>query len=212
MKNLSKKQSQALYTIVGIIVVAIICTIILQFYNSDNEKRMFEASDIYQRALIANENPKSPTSVKIAKFEEVTKNYPDTSFGIFASWQLADLYMAPTDLDTKSFNVNLSNLPKAIDVLQQSVQSNPSNSLTDITKVRLAKLYISSNNPDKAISTLQSINSLNSNAYPLMLLGEAYSEKKDKDKALDAWNKALQDPNSSAEFKQIITKLINNAK
>lgn len=211
MKNLSKKQSQALYTIVGIIIVAIICTIILQFYNSGNEKRMFEASDMYQRALIANENPKSPTSVKIAKFEEVTKNYPDTSFGIFASWQLADLYTAPTDLDTKSFNINLSNLPKAIDVLQQSVQDNPKDSLTDITKVRLAKLYISSNNPDNAIFTLQSISSLNSNAYPLMLLGEAYNEKKDKDKALDAWSKALQDPNSSPEFKQIVTQLINNA-
>ncbi|MEY8765958.1 MULTISPECIES: YfgM family protein [Francisella] len=211
MKNLSKKQSQALYTIAGIIIVAIICAIILQFYNSNNEKKMFAASDMYQRALIANENPKSPTSIKISKFEEVTKNYSNTSFGIFASWQLADLYMAPTDLDTKSFNINISNLPKAIDVLQQSVQSNPDDSLTDITKVRLAKLYISSNDPDKAISTLQSINSLDSNAYPLMLLGEAYSEKKDKAKASEAWNKALKDPNSSPEFKQIITQLLNNA-
>ena len=44
-----------------------------------------------------------------------------------------------------------------------------------------------------------------------MLLGQAYELKKAKTKALNAWHKALQDPNSSTEFKQIITQLINNS-
>lgn len=43
-----------------------------------------------------------------------------------------------------------------------------------------------------------------------MLLGQAYSEKKDKVKAIESWQKALQDPNSSDQFKQIISQLINN--
>ncbi|AJJ47565.1 tetratricopeptide repeat protein [Francisella tularensis subsp. novicida] len=210
MKNLSKKQTQALYTIVGIIIVAIICAIFLQFYNSSNDKKMLEASTIYQKALIANENPKSSVETKIAKFEQVVNDYPNTSFGIFASWQLADLYTTPTKLDSKNFNVNITNLPKAIDILQQSIENNPKDSLSDISKVRLARLYIVAKQPDQAIKTLQDIKSFKDNAYPLMLLGQAYSEKKDKVKAIESWQKALQDPNSSDQFKQIISQLINN--
>ncbi|APD51022.1 YfgM family protein [Francisella hispaniensis] len=210
MKNLSKKQTQALYTIAGIIIVAIICAIILQFYNSNNDKKMLDASTMYQKALIASENPKSPLDTKIAKFEQVVNDYPNTSFGIFASWQLADLYTTTTQPDTKNFNMNLTNLPKAILVLQQSIENNPKDSLSDISKVRLARLYIAAKQPDQAIKTLENIKPFKDNAYPLMLLGQAYSEKKDKTKAIETWQKALQDPNSSAEFKQIISQLINN--
>ena len=210
MKNLSKKQTQALYTIAGIIIVAIICAIILQFYNSSNDKKMLEAATMYQKALIANENSKSPLETKISKFEQVINDYPNTSFGIFASWQLADLYNTTTKLDTKNFNVNVTNLPKAIAVLQQSIENNPKDSLSDISKVRLARLYILANQPDQAIKTLQNIKSFKGNAYPLVLLGQAYNEKKDKTKAIETWQKALQDPNSSGQFKQIISQLINN--
>ncbi|APC92247.1 MULTISPECIES: YfgM family protein [Francisella] len=210
MKNLSKKQTQALYTIAGIIIVAIICALILQFYNSSNDKKMLEAATIYQKALIASENPKSSPETKIAKFELVVNDYPNTSFGIFASWQLVDLYTTATKPDSKNLNINVNNLPKAIAVLQQSIENNPKDNLSDISKVRLARLYIVANQPDQAIKTLQSIKSFKDNAYPLMLLGQAFSEKKDKTKAIEIWQKALQDPNSSAEFKQIISQLINN--
>ena len=210
MKNLSKKQTQALYTIAGIIIVAVICTIILQFYNSNNDKEMLDASTVYQKALIASETPKSPLDTKIAKFEQVVNNYPSTSFGIFASWQLVDLYTTATKPDTKNFNMNLTNLPKAIVVLQQSIKNNPKDSLSDISKVRLARLYIVAKQPDQAIKTLENIKSFKDNAYTSMLLGQAYSEKKDKIKAIETWQKALQDPNSSAEFKQIISQLINS--
>ncbi|MED7818783.1 MULTISPECIES: YfgM family protein [unclassified Francisella] len=210
MKGLTKKQNQALYTIVGIIIVAIICTIIFQFYNSNNHKKILEASDAYQKALIASENSDTSLNTKISKFTTVVDQYPKTSFGIFASWQLADLYITPTKLDTNNFNMNITNLPKAIKVLQQSIKDNSDDSLTNVTKTRLARLYIASKQPDQAIKTLQSLGSLGNKAYPLMLLGQAYHQKNDKAKALDAWHKALQDPDSSAEFKEVITQLINN--
>lgn len=212
IKNLSKKQSQSLYTIAAIIVVAIICTAILQFYKYSNNEKMHEASTTYQKALIASEDPKSSLNTKVSKFENVTNNYPTTSFGIFASWQLADLYITPTKLDTKNFTMNIGNIPKAISVLKQSIKENPSDSLTNITKTRLAKLYIAANQPDKAIKMLHSINFLEKNAYPLALLGQAYSQKDDKTKAIKTWQKALQDPNISAQFKQIVTQFINNSK
>ncbi|ORM38453.1 hypothetical protein A2G94_07135 [Francisella endosymbiont of Ornithodoros moubata] len=210
MKNLSKKQNQVLYTIAGIIIFVIICAIILQFYNSSNDKKMLEAATMYQKALIANENPKSHLETKISKFEQVINDYPNTSFGIFASWQLANLYTTTTKLDTKNFNINVTNLPKTIAVLQQSIENNHKDSLSDISKVKLARLYILANQPDQAIKTLQNIKSFKENAYPLMLLGQAYREKKDKTKSIETWQKALQDLNSSGQFKQIISQLINN--
>lgn len=210
INGLTKKQNQALYTVVSIIIVAIICVIIFQLYNSNNHKKILEASNAYQKALIVSENPDASSNTKISKFNSVVDKYPKTSFGIFASWQLANLYITPTKLDTSNFNMNIANLPKAIKVLQQSIKDNPDDSLTNVTKTRLARLYIASNQPDQAIKTLQSLGSLANKAYPLMLLGQAYHQKNDKTKALDAWHKALQDPDSSAEFKQVITQLINN--
>ena len=44
-----------------------------------------------------------------------------------------------------------------------------------------------------------------------MLLGQAYLQQKDKTKAIQTWQKAEQDQNSSPEFKKIIAQLINNA-
>ncbi|ASG69064.1 hypothetical protein CDV26_10420 [Francisella halioticida] len=210
MKGLTKKQNQTFYTIIGIVIVAMICIIIFQLYNSNNHKKILEASNAYQKALIASENLDVTSGTKISKFTSVVNQYPNTSFGIFASWQLADLYITPTKLDTSNFNMNITNLPKAIKVLKQSIKDNPDNSLTNVTKTRLASLYIASKQSDQAIKTLQSLGALNNKAYPLVLLGQAYHQKNDKTKALGAWHKALQDPTSSAKFKQVITQLINN--
>lgn len=191
MKNLSKKQNQVLYTIAGIIIFVIICAIILQFYNSSNDKKMLEATTMYQKALIANENPKSHLEAKISKFEQVI------------------IYITTTKLDTKNFNINVTNLPKTIAVLQQSIENNHKDSLSDISKVKLAQLYILANQSDQAIKTLQNIKSFKENAYPLMLLEQAYREKKAKTKSIETWQKVLQD-HSFGQFKQIISQLINN--
>lgn len=210
IKNLSKKQKQSIYLLAGIIVIALILTVMYQLYSSSSNKKMLEASSAYQKALIANENTKLPLNDKASKFQTVIDNYPNTSFGIFASWQLSDLYITPTKLNTTSFNLNIANMPKAINTLQQSINANPNDSLTNVTKTRLARLYIQTKQPDKAIEILQTVHSLDKSAYPLMFLGQAYSEKGDNKKAIEIWQKALKDPNISPEFKQIITQFINN--
>ena len=211
IKNLSKKQTQSIYMIAGLLTVVIVYIIALQFYNSNSSKQVLQAATVYQKAIIANENSNIPTIDKTAKFETVVKDYPSTSYGIFASWKLADLYVVPTKLDTTSFNINIANIPKAIQILQQSSEANPKDNLTNITKTRLAKLYLASNQADEAIKTLQSTTNLQNNAYPLMLLGQAYLQQKNKTKAIQTLQKAEQDQNSSPEFKKIITQLINNA-
>jgi predicted negative regulator of RcsB-dependent stress response len=210
IKNLSKKQKQSIYLLAGIIVIALILTVMYQLYSSSSNKKMLEASSAYQKALIANENTKLPLNDKASKFQIVIDNYPNTSFGIFASWQLSDLYITPTKLNTTSFNLNIANMPKAINILQQSINANPNDSLTNVTKTRLARLYIQTKQPDKAIEILKTVHSLDKSAYPLMFLGQAYSEKGDNKKAIEIWQKALKDPNISPEFKQIITQFINN--
>jgi len=211
MKNLTQKQMQSIYMIAGLLTVAIVCIIALQFYNSNNTKQLLQAATSYQKAVITNENSSISVADKIAKFEAVMKNYPRTSYGILASWELAELSVAPTKLDTKSFGMNIANIPKAIEILQQSAENNPKDNLTNITKTRIAKLCLASNQTDKAIKILQSTTNLQENGYPLMLLGQAYLQQKDKTKAIQTWQKAEQDKNSSLEFKKIIAQLINNA-
>ncbi|AJC49511.1 tetratricopeptide repeat protein [Allofrancisella guangzhouensis] len=210
MENLFKKQTQALYTIIGVVVVAIFCIIAFQHYNSGNNQKMLEASESYQKALIASENPDNPPDTKIANFENVANTYPATSFGIFASWNIVNLYTTPTNLNLKK-EISDTDYKKAIDALIKSADANPKDSLTDITKTRLAKLYLETNQPDKAIETLNSLKSLQNNAYPLMLLGQAYKQKGNITKAIEIWQKATQDPNATPEFKQIITQFINNS-
>ena len=210
IKNISKKQMQSIYIISGLLTTAIVCIFALQLYNSNNAKQVLQAATKYQKAIIANENSSISSADKTAKFEAVVKDYPSTSYGIFASWELADSLVVPAKSGIKSFNINIANIPKAIRILQQSSEANPNDNLTNITKTRLAKLYLALNQTDKAIKTLQSTTNLQDNAYPLMILGQAYLQQKDKTKAIQTWKKAEQDQNSSPEFKKIITQLINN--
>ena len=214
MKNLSKKQTQSIYMIVGLLTVVIVCIIALQLYSSPSSRQLLHAANSYQKAVITNENSRISTADKTTKFETVVRDYPSTSYGIFASWKLASLYVVPTklDLDTKNFTMRISNIPKAIQILKQSAKANPKNNLTNITKTRLAKLYLTSNHAVKAIKVLQSTTNLQENAYPLILLGQAYLQQKDKNKAIQTWKKAEQDQNNSIEFKKIISQLINNTK
>ena len=44
IKNLSKKQTQSIYMIAGLLTVAIVCIIALQFYNSNNSKQVLKAA------------------------------------------------------------------------------------------------------------------------------------------------------------------------
>lgn len=209
IKDLSPKHKQAVYLVLIIVAVAIIIVGILQYSKSKNSENMLEASSLYQKALITNENPSISNSQKIASFDSVTTMYPNTSYGILASWQVADLYITAKRLDSNR-PVSKNDYNKAILALVNSANNNPKDNLTNITNTKLASLYIQTNQTDNAIKILQNIPDLDNNAYPLMILGQAYAQKGDKSKALKVWKEASQDPNSTPEFKQIISQLINN--
>jgi predicted negative regulator of RcsB-dependent stress response len=209
IKDLSPKHKQAVYLVLIIVAIAVIIVGILQYSKSENSKNMLEASSLYQKALISNENHNIPKTQKIASFDNVTTKYPSTSYSILASWQVADIYITPENLGSGK-SISKDDYNSAIKVLVNSANNNPKDNLTNITNTRLASLYIQTNQADNAIKTLQSISDLDNNAYPLMILGQAYAQKGDKSEALKAWKKASQDPNATPEFKQIISQLINN--
>ena len=75
IRDLSKKQSQALYAIIGLVIFALICIVVSQLYSSHNNEKMSEASTAYQKALIADENPNTSDTDKTAKFETVANEY-----------------------------------------------------------------------------------------------------------------------------------------
>ena len=116
---------------------------------------------MYQKAILVNENANTTSIEKEKGFKQITTEYPKTSYGIFASWQLANIYVSNTDSNTSFMNYQATvNYTKAISVLSDSINDNHDNNLSDISKTRLAKLYIATNQSKKAIAVLQNDNAI----------------------------------------------------
>ena len=211
LKKLSKKQSYLVYIGIAISIILILSVAVYSLSGYESNKKMLTASSLYQKFLIIDQNPNTTKAKKQEKLEEIIQKYPNTIFGIFSSWKLADTYITKTKLNTTSFNINIRNYPKAAQVLQQSVNANPKDSLTKVTKTRLARLYIASKEPNNAIKTIKSIKNYKKNSYPLVILGQAYYEKGNKKEAVKIWKAANKANTNSSQLTNITTQLINNS-
>jgi predicted negative regulator of RcsB-dependent stress response len=211
IKDLTKKQLQTIVASVLIVVVILISVIVVEYNRHENTKDNALVATMYQKAILVNENANTTPIDKEKGFKQIATEYPRTSYGIFASWQLANMYVSTTDSNTSFMNYQATvNYTKAISVLSDSIQQNPNNNLSDISKTRLAKLYIATNQSKKAIALLQNDNL--TSAYPLMILGQAYSQSGNQTEAIQVWQRALQDRNISPQFLDQVNQLINNSK
>ena len=211
IKDLTKKQLQTIVASVVIVVVILLSIIIVEYNRHENAKDNTLVATMYQKAILINENANTTSTEKETSFKQIISEYPKTSYGIFASWQLANIYVSSTDSNTSFMNYQTTvNYTKAISILSDSITANPNNNLSDISKTRLAKLYIATNQSKKAITMLQNDNL--TAAYPLMILGQAYSQDSNQTEAIQVWQRALQDKNSSPQFLDQVNQLINNSK
>ena len=211
IKDLTKKQLQTIFASVVIVVVILLSVIVVEYNRHENAKDNTLVATMYQKAILVNENANTTSIEKEKGFKQITTEYPKTSYGIFASWQLANIYVSNTDSNTSFMNYQATvNYTKAISVLSDSINDNHDNNLSDISKTRLAKLYIATNQNKKAIAVLQNDNQ--TAAYPLMILGQAYSQSGNQTEAIQVWQRALQDQNSSPQFLDQVNQLINNSK
>ena len=211
IKDLTKKQLQTIVASVVIAIVILLSVIIVEYNRHVNAKDNTIVATMYQKAILVNENANTTAIEKQKAFKQITTEYPKTSYGIFASWKLANMYVSNTATNKSGINYQATlNYTKAIAVLSDSIKENLNNNLSDISKTRLAKLYIAMNQSKKAIAILQ--NDGQTAAYPLMILGQAYSQSGNQTKAIQVWQRALQDHNSSPQFLDQVNQLINNSK
>lgn len=209
LENLNKKQKHSVIITVSVIILVILLLSIYKISQHSSNQKMLLASTDYQKALINYNN-----SNQISGFDDVINQYPNSAYAIFSSWHLVDNAIQKSSVSSGIDLANLSttgksNYNNAISILQKSIQDNPKNSLTNITKTRLARAYLETNQPGKAMQTIKSADAYDKSSYTLMLLGDAYGKKDDKQKAVEYYTKA-EKLDTDPKLQSLITKKINN--
>ncbi|MFC4892427.1 YfgM family protein [Pseudofrancisella aestuarii] len=216
LNDLPNKQKKLIYSLTLIILIAFISLAVWQYNKNKNAEEMLQASTEYQKAILTYENSSISSSTKTNGFTKVIQEYPHTAFAIFSSWYLASDAINNTsfnNFDIKnlqaSANNGKANYNKAISILENSAKENPNNNLTNITKTRLARLYIATNQIDKAISTINSIATSQQTSYTLLILGDAYHANGNNEKATEIWKKA-KNLNTNPDIDNLLNKKINS--
>ena len=209
LESLSKKQKHSVIVAVSEIILAILLLSVHKISRHSSQQQRLIAPTDYQKALITYNN-----SSQISGFDNIINLYPNSAYAIFSSWYLADNAIQKSSLAGGIDLANLStsgksNYNNAISILEKSIKNNPKNSLTNITKTRLARAYIETNQNNKAIQTIQSTDAYAKNSYTLMLLGDVYIHENDTKKAVEYYTKA-KELDTNPALQSLIIKKINN--
>ena len=201
IKKLSKKQRFRIYLLVVTSIIFVSFVGYYEYNKSIIESKMLNASNSYQKALIVFRNNKSTTEQKIKAFQFIKEKYPNTAYGIYSSWNQVNLMLNRPKLDYK----------KIEKILITSIKNNPNNNLSNITKTRLARIYMANNQNALAIKLLKEVKLHNSNAYIIILLGDAYAQNKNNKSAKEEYEKALN-MNLNSSLKSVIKLKLNSLK
>ena len=199
LKKLSKKQRLKLYILIITSITALTFVGYNEYCKSAIKEKMLNASNLYQKALIISKNEKSTVEQKINAFKSVEHKYPNSAYGIYSSWNEVNLMLNKSKINYKEIER----------VFTTSIKNNPKNNLSNITKTRLARIYISNNQNSLAIKLLKEVKLSNSSAYIIILLGDAYSQNKEYKNAKKEYEKALS-MNLNSSLKSVIKLKLNS--
>lgn len=137
------------------------------------------ASDLYTQVI---EITKSDDKKDLVKSAQAIKNeYPKSSYSILSAFQLAKLAVEANEFD------------KAIVELTWVVDNHPSNELTEIAKIRLARLFIHQQQAEQALGLLSAEETSGYYALANLVKGDALMLLERKDEALQAYKIASND-------------------
>lgn len=198
IKRLWKKYSTTFIT-----VVCVVCVVIVgwQYWQKKQLQSSIEAAQLYQKLFIVIENASTNTNAIISQAEYIISLYPDSIYADFAHLAIAKQAASQNDLI------------KAKQSLQQLTSHSKNVNLQALATLRIARIDIAENNPQPAITIL---NSLSTPGYTLskdMLLGDAYLAQKDFVKAKQHWQEALKQTEGKfdlTQFKNMLEMKINN--
>jgi len=167
-------------------------------WQSHQRARNESAADLYQQML--NASQLTENSEKVAGFaEQLRKEFPDTTYGVFAALQLAKDAVAASDL------------PRAASLLEWARAQKPDPSLVPLISFRLAQVQYAQGEFDKALASIPNIK--DGDTWQVVfseLRGDIYRAQNKFDEARDSYNAALENAGTSSDQEQranIETKL-----
>jgi predicted negative regulator of RcsB-dependent stress response len=159
-------------------------------WQSHQRARNESAADLYQQML--NASQLTENSEKVAGFaEQLRKEFPDTTYGVFAALQLAKDAVAASDL------------PRAASLLEWAIAQKPDPSLVPLIGFRLAQVQYAQGEFDKALASIPNIK--DGDTWQVVfseLRGDIYRAQNKFDEARDSYNAALKNAGTSSDQEQ----------
>lgn len=150
-----------------------------KYWQWHQESRMQQASNTYERMMLASANHQSQQIMKLAN--SLVKEFPNSIYADAARLSLAKLAVLAKNYDEVEKQLKLVAFDSQI------------SELSDVAKIRLARLWVSHQRYQEALDVLKGIKG---DAYlPLVdeLRGDIYTGMNQFDKAVDFYRQALSE-------------------
>lgn len=166
------------------------------YYQSYRSRMLSHASRVYDEMLT--DRAQNNSASTIVQAEKLFSHYPSTPYSDMAALMLA------RDAISKK------NYPEAVKQFSWVLQHGHSNSIRQIARLRLARLYIAEQKADEALSELKKVDDKAFAALIDEVVGDAYLAKGKISEARAAYQKALQELPNSEEVRPLLEMKLNN--
>lgn len=182
LKNWIKQYA---FVIIAGVVIAVVAITGWRYWQQRQAKILRHASSVYDEMLTKRlQNNSAATYVQSHK---LVKHYPKTPYG-----QMGALMLAKEAIAKKNY-------AEAEKQLKWVLENSSVTSFKQIARIRLSRIYIEQNSPEKAIALLQTVDDKSFNGYTEEVKGDAYLKQKNTTMAREAYRKALAElPNAEA--------------
>lgn len=175
-----KNGTTVLVTIVGVLALIVG----YNWWGSSQQASAQAASYAYEELLqgmaIEEQIPSAENRVQIqTQADKIIAEHGKTGYGQLAYLALAQVAVAENDFAS------------AAEQLEQLLVSKPSREVADIARVRLARLQLALDQPEKALETLEAKLPQAWSARVLELRGDAYLLQQNQEQALRSYDEAL---------------------
>jgi len=187
IKNWFKQYS---LVIVAGIAIAFLIVFAWRTLEARHQQKLTHASNIYDEMLAA----RSQSDIKDTKANasKIYTNYQNTVYGTMAALMLGrDAAIS-------------KNYTEAEKHFQWVINHSESSAFAQIARLRLARVYLSNKNPQKALELLQTVDDLSFKGLIKEERGDAYIALKQPNKALKAYSEALIDLPNAAVIRPIL--------
>ena len=176
--------------IVAGIVMSLVLFLGWQAWSGHQQTKSEAAADIFQQMITAAASPDG--SVKAAELaEQLRKDFPGTTYGVFAALRLAKDAVAANDL------------PRAADLLGWAQAQSPDASLLPLIGLRLAQVQYAQGDLEKAAAALGNIKNAGAwQAAIAELRGDILLGQSKPDEARDSYSAALAAMETSGDPEQ----------